>query len=328
MNEQAPTPNQSSYLTEQPVRLIPLALDIDKAQISGLAWHGDDLIILPQYPNWQGTPGDGCVQVIARSSIASFLYGFSDNAVVPREVPLITSGLEASIPGFQGYEAMSVVGDKVYLTIEAEPERHGKMFGYLVAGNIETTDGRISAIRLQPEALVSITPQTQVANASYETLVYTGDKLIAIYEANGVNVNPSPAAYVLDMEFNHIDTIPFPHLEYRITDATPTDEQGRFWAVNFFWPGDKGDYTPGPDQLSARWGMGRTHALTGAVERLVQFQYTGSEIVFVDRPPILLRLLDVDHTRNWEGLVPFGDEGFLIITDEFPETLLGFVSLE
>ena len=324
MNEQAPPQNQPPLLPEQPVRLIPLALDIDKAQISGLAWHGDSLVILPQYPNWRGTPGDGCVQVLDRAAIRAFLYGISDNPVVPREVPLITGGLEASIPGFQGYEAMVIAGDRVFVTVEAEPERHKEMFGYIVAGTIEDD---LSAIRLHPETLVSIKPQAQVPNASYETLVYAGDRLIAIYEANGVNVNPNPEAYVLDLAFKHVDTVPFPHLEYRITDATPADEQGRFWAINFFWPGDKGDYTPGPDQISARWGMGPTHARTGAVERLVQFQYGENGITLVDRPPIQLRLLDADHTRNWEGLVPFDDEGFLIITDEFPETLLGFVSL-
>ncbi len=324
MNEQAPMQDPAPLLPEQPVRLIPLALDIDKAQISGLAWHGDNLVILPQYPNWRGTPGDGCVQVLDRAAISAFLYGVSDNPVQPREVPLITSGLEASIPGFQGYEAMAIVGDRVFVTVEAEPERHKTMLGYIVAGSIE---GDIEAIRLHPETLVSVKPQAQVPNASYETLVYAGDRLIAIYEANGVNVNPQPEAYVLDLAFNHVDTVPFPHLEYRITDATPADEQGRFWAINYFWPGDKRDYTPGPDAISQRWGIGPTHARTGAVERLVQFQYSESGITLVDRPPIQLRLLDVDHSRNWEGLVPFDDEGFLIITDEFPETLLGFVSL-
>jgi hypothetical protein len=321
MNEQAPTSNPVPQLPEQPVRLVPLALDIDKAQISGLAWHGDNLVILPQYPNWQGTPGDGCVQVLDRAAISAFLYGVSDNPVVPWEVPFITSGLEAGIPGFQGYEAMAIVGDRVFVTVEAELS-HNDMLGYIVAGTVESD---LSAIRLHPETLVSIKPQARVPNASYETLVYAGDRLIAIYEANGVNVNPQPEAYVLDLEFNHVDTVPFPQLEYRITDATPADEQGRFWAINFYWPGDKGDYTPGPDQISARWGMGPTHARTGAVERLVQFQYTESGITLVDRPPVPLRLLDAGNTRNWEGLVPFGDEGFLIITDEFPETLLGFV---
>ena len=38
---------------EAQVRVIPLAapLDTPRAEISGLAWHGDDLILLPQYPD-------------------------------------------------------------------------------------------------------------------------------------------------------------------------------------------------------------------------------------------------------------------------------------
>jgi len=45
----------------------------------------------------------------------------------------------------------------------------------------------------------------------------------------------------------------------------------------------------------------------------------------VKQPPIQLKLINDDNSRNWEGIVRFGDEGFIIVTDKFPSTILGFV---
>ena len=38
-----------------------------------------------------------------------------------------------------------------------------------------------------------------------------------------------------------------------ITDATPTDESGRFWAINTFYPGDEASQTSN-DPLAAEYG--------------------------------------------------------------------------
>ena len=68
-DDRSVTPAPGSEAPEQPVLLIPLALDITDAEISGLAWAGDELIILPQYPNWQKTPGDGMVMALSKAEI-------------------------------------------------------------------------------------------------------------------------------------------------------------------------------------------------------------------------------------------------------------------
>ena len=56
----------------------------------------------------------------------------------------------------------------------------------------------------------------------------------------------------------------------------------------------------------------------------VEFQYNEEGITRIDQPPIQLQLLP-DDLRNWEGIVRLDDRGFLIVTDKFPETILGFV---
>jgi hypothetical protein len=35
----------------------------------------------------------------------------------------------------------------------------------------------------------------------------------------------------------------------------------------------------------------------------------------------------VEDSRNWEGLVLFDQRGFLVATDKYPGTLLGFVEM-
>ena len=104
-----------------------------------------------------------------------------------------------------------------------------------------------------------------------------------------------------------------------------TDSGSRFWALNYLWPGDEAKLKPAPDALAAKYGAGPTHARFTTVERLVEFRYTEIGIVFVDTPPIQLELIDDDHSHNWEGVARLDDRGFMLMTDKYPETMLGFV---
>jgi len=63
------------------------------------------------------------------------------------------------------------------------------------------------------------------------------------------------------------------------------------------------------------------------VERLVQLQIEKDEILRVDQAPIYLKLLGFDIARNWEGVVMLDELGFLLITDSFPNSQLGFCSI-
>ena len=78
----------------------------------------------------------------------------------------------------------------------------------------------------------------------------------------------------------------------------------------------------------ALYGIGPTHAENNVVERLIELEYTGTELVLSEAPPIQLQLLGDDEGRNWEGIVRLDDRGFLLVTDKFPETILAFVPFE
>jgi hypothetical protein len=56
---------------------------------------------------------------------------------------------------------------------------------------------------------------------------------------------------------------------------------------------------------------------------LIEFRIDKDDVNLIDQAPIYLELLDED-SRNWEGIVRYGD-GFLLVTDKFPTTILAYV---
>ncbi len=315
----------AGLVREYPVIRIPLEGEITRrsAEISGMAWYGDDLVLLPQYPERFAFSDDGALFVLSREDILDFLARKMDGPLKPRRVPLVAPGVRQGILGYEGYEAIAFRDSEVFMTVEAGAETD--MMGYLISGHV-APDGQ--AVVLDPASLTSIPPTADLPNMSDEALVVLGERVISLYEANGAGVNPEPAAHVHTGRANELKTIPFPILEYRVTDATAADEQGRFWVMNFFFWGDREKLRPQADSLRQLYGPGPTHSRYHSVERLVEFQDRGSRIERTDRPPIQLELVDDLHPRNWEGVVRIDPYGFLLVTDTYPETLLGFVPVE
>lgn len=291
-----------------------------RSEVSGLAWYGDTLIILPQYPGVFSDGGPGAVFALPRSQILAYLDDSSGEPLTPVRVPFDDSALP-DIASSEGYEAIALVGDRVFLTIEA---RSGDgMVGIVVSGVI---DPQLAALTLDATPLGTIDSQSGISNMAEESVVPLGDdSLFTIHEANGVAVNPAPVVHTTDVLTRETGTLPFPQVEYRITDATDLDAEGRFWAINYFWTGDS-KLAPNADPLAELYGEGPTHADEDTVERLVEFQYNGTEVQLVPTPPIQLEL--ADEARNWEGLARLGERGFLLATDKYPKTILAFVSAE
>lgn len=294
-------------------------LSKSSAEVSGLAWYGDYLIILPQYPTFANREGDGEIYVLPKADILAYLDGDDSGPLEPKAIPFIAPGLAKSIAGFEGYEAIAFDGERVFLTIEAAPS--SGMKGYLVSGHIAAD---LSALVLDTSLLTEVQVQSISDNKSDEALFLANGTLVTIYEVNGAGVNASPVAHLFDTTLASEGTIPLPNVEYRLTDASALDGKNRFWAINYFYPGE--DYLlPDSDPLAERYGQGPTHAQEDYVERLVEFEYDEAGIRLVDTPPIQLELLP-EEARNWEGLARLDDRGFLLMTDKFPETILGFVA--
>ncbi|MCP4363258.1 MAG: hypothetical protein GY796_35100 [Chloroflexi bacterium] len=308
---------------ETALNIIPLEGDTAdrNVEFSGMAWYGDHLIMLPQYPNFNVEEGDGFIYAIPKEQLEAYISGDGSDPLTPTPIPFSADGLQDSIDGFEGYEAIDFIGDDAYITIEVEND--DEVFAYVVKGTIASD---LSELTVDTSTMTRVDSPTGISNFSEETLIVTGDNsFITLYEANGAGVNEAPMAHTFDANLAETGAIPFPNIEYRVTDATALDADGRFWAINYMFPGDR-DILTDSDPLADVYGEGPTHVGSDGVERLVQFQYSADGVTLTDAPPIQLELLS-GGLRNLEGIVRLDDIGFLVVTDKWPQTIFGFVPL-
>lgn len=316
-----PQPTAVATLTpEATVQVLPLSgpLAAPEAELSGLAWYGDQLLLLPQYPERFAN----ALFTLSQADILTALATPTPDPLVPHPIPLLAPGL-SDLPGYEGLEGVIVVGERLFVTVESRPGL--RMQGVLLAGEILPD---LSAARLDTTQPIWLDPQASISNFSDEALLATADSLLTFYEGNGANINPQPLARRFTFDLVPLAPLPFPTLEYRLTDVTALDGNGRFWGINYLYPGERRKLDPAPDPLRAAVGQGKTPAVGTAVERLVEFQLGPDAITLTSQPPISLQLLPDGVARNWEGVVRLPEaNGFLLVTDKFPETILAFVEI-
>ncbi len=308
-----------SQQTEQSIVGIPLKGPISKkkAELSGLAWIGDTLIFLPQYPERFG-PNDGVLFAIPKQAILDYLDGKSKEPISPYTIKLTAPGLKDSIQDFEGFEAIGFWNQNIYLTIESG--KNNKMMGYLVSGIISSD---LKEIILDTSNIVEIRPSIQMDNRTDEALVITQNKVLTFFEINGAGLNPQPAAHVFNLDLALEGTISFPNLEYRVTDAA-LGPSGEIWIINNMTPNDS-ELFPKSDPLIEKYNNENISKEIQQMERLVKLNLESTRITLADISPIQI-ILD-KSPRNWEGLVLLDNRGFLLVTDKSPDTLLGFIRM-
>lgn len=306
------------------VENIPIALTDPlsrrSAEISGMDWYGDTLVILPQYFNHAV---GRVVYAIPKSVILDYLANPGSPPIEPIRIPVEDQRFgEDFKTGFEGYEAIAFMGDQIFLTVEVSTKKG--MVGYLISGEIQPD---LSRVVLEPQNRQKIPLQQQLDNTTNETLLSTGSQIVTLFEANGAVINPTPAAQIYDPALNLVGELPFPTIEYRITDATQLDEAQNFWVLNIYSVGTT-SLKPQKDLLAAPGDSICVHPFYAGVERLVEMHYDPSEgITLTGRAPLVLARNGNLISRNWEGLVRLDDLGFLIASDKYPDTTFAFVPL-
>ena len=298
----------------QEIKLSGLITD-KKQEISGMDWYQDRLFLLPENMG-------GFLFSISKGEILNAIKGDKELPITPKKTRLKTPNYSSLIKGFDGFEAIAFKGNKIYITIEAEHD--GVMVSYLVWGKIDSKSLEVS---INEKNLQPIKTPIQLNNISFESIIINDKDIIMIYEANGSNLRKNPTQTVFSHKSNNTSQINFPNIEYRITDATKMDKKGRFWAINYFWPGDKKLLNPGKDNVLNRVEQGSSHFKSNQIERLVEFQLNTSEISISDTKPIQL-FLESDASRNWEAVARLDDKGLLIATDKHPKMILGYVQFK
>lgn len=305
-----------SFLCSQEIKHknIPLngLITNPKQEISGLDWYGENLVLLPENLG-------GYLFMIPKGELIASIQSKNPTPIEPVQTPFITPDYTKLISGFEGFESIAFFEDQFVVTLEAKHE--GDMHGYIAIGTI---DPETQKAILTNESPLELPMPVQIKNMTFESAMFIEDEIILIYEANGSNIRKSAWQYVVSSKDFSISKIDFPNIEYRITDVTRLDINNTFWAMNYLWPGEKEKLNPATDFISKKFGKGTTYKKYEAVERLIQFELTNGMIHLTDREPIEIEL-DEDGSRNWEGIVRLEKEGFLIVTDKYPGTLLGFV---
>ena len=293
---------------EHPVRVIPLSAgaELPEAELSGLAWWGEDLILLPQYPtrfpveDANGVAGaSGSVFRISRQALTDYLAGAGTDALPLARLPFEAAQIIDGIEGFDGFEAIAFHGDSVFLAVEVQKD--DRTHGVLVKGTVAN-----QRIVIDEHRRVDLPAQVDLDNIAYEALVVTDEGVFAFFEANGA-CNRAPEVHGFDLDLNPLADVDFDPLEYRLTDATSIDDGGRFWATNYQWEGTT--WRVGSCPLTRRFGAGPSHQQSGTVERLVELKLSDDEVRLTGRAPIQLELWGPEG-RNWEGLERLPGHGF------------------
>ncbi len=270
-------------------------------EMSGLAWAGDRLVLLPECDD-----GSDCVvYVVARGAVIEAV----DRGSVIHAVtwPVVAEALD-KLEGFDGFEAIAISGAQVWMTAERRP--HGS---WGIPGRLD--EGRVV---LDVSSAVWVEGTSGWLNKGDESALWVDDVVWTLHELNGPPAVDEPFLRRFERGMP-AGTIPMPALTYRITDATALYDR-QFDVLQYLWRDDDRLRTRA-DGVSQRWGVGPSHAGTWACERIVTIDL-GPPLQVVG-PPVHLVLSE--QSRNWEGLVRLDDKGWLIVTDSHPRTILAFV---
>ena len=237
-------------------------------------------------------------------------------SIKPIKTIFNTPDYSKSIPGFDGFEAIAFYENSVYVTIEAD--ENGEMVGYIAWGNVDPNSYEITILE---KNIQRISTPIQIDNLSYESIIHHENNLLLLYEANGLNLRKDPYQLLISLNDFSSKKIKGPNIEYRITDATKV-RKNKFWAINYYWPGDKKNLKPSLDKLSKNKETNSDQT----IERLVEFKIKRNSISLTRKKPINL-ILEEGNSRNWEAIVRFGESGFLIATDKYPRMILAYIKL-
>ncbi len=292
-----------------------------ESMISGLAWYGDDLILLPQQRPIRGQPSAhrGKLYSIPRSALEREV-DVPTGAPLPIDVwTLVAPGID-TLEGFEGLESIAFAGEAVFMTVEADVP--SGPHAWLLRGRV---DAGHRTVRMQPPE-VRIMGQSGLSNLTEETLVVYGGEVISIHEANGSGVNPDAVAHAFPVARESRTPwtgreLPIVALEYRVTDATAADSAGRFWVSNYLFEGDR-SLRATDDVFGGGPNRGRA-ATESWIERMIELRVAREGIGGSGRPPLYLEL--GEESRNWEGIARLGTRGLILVTDKYPSTRLAFV---
>lgn len=203
----------------------------------------------------------------------------------------------------EGFEAITCVGQEVYLSMETTSETEDSCF--LFKGSLHKNVITLSE-RMGLPHLKNCNNQP-VGNAGYESLTYLPKekKLLAIYEYEGEA--KKPIGFKLDLNLKKATPVYLDKpLCFRITDIQAT-KSGGFFGVNVCYEGTMKD-----DRYLACHCTSDNRNVTAVVE-----EKTRSFAQIISFTPVNDSTYHWEHFRNIDPSMPVNWEGLAIVGDHF-----------
>jgi hypothetical protein len=309
-------------------------------EYSGMCTYGNRVYLIPQYGDHK-TPvkkdnlkGDFLIYSLLTDSIGRVIDGKDTALSAYRALKVINLDKlpDDVADGYEGFEAISIINNTVYLSIETDDKLENC---YLLRARLDVANNQVI---VDPEHIIRLKRPELIYNAGFESVTWLPKekKLLAYYEYNGAANGGQ--GYLIDTSFTKSpEAIKSPQLYFRITDITATAKD-EIYGINYFWNGDY-KYYLGNDKLhdqennikiiipDLRDSLAKDPAYLKSTKttyaRIVTLKnYKGKQWTEVATFP--------GNKNNWEGLTLFR-KGVLVVTDangsKKQNTVLAYVSL-
>lgn len=309
-------------------KLLPDVIRSSKNEYSGMCLYEGKVFLLPQSKK-PGTPFSGHINSIDTRKISldkDMRLHVPDEALRTYTFTNLPE-LASAIPGFEGFEAISIYNNTVFLTVETETDNDYIVKGYLHDTLITLSEKRVWISKPRRNAV-------HLTNAGLEGMALFRGSLVIAFEYNYFGLDAA-FLYKVDTSFHKLPgantpfaMVPFQALPFRLTDMCPSDH-GTFYAINHYWNFNGNmnhkeayykDIDPSKDPDLKHWTPGECFT------RIIELKPTANGFTWKTK-----KVIPNNQCINWEGIVPYKD-GVLLISDDnkipFLETKLHYYSFK
>lgn len=292
--------------------LLPAIMRNSKNEYSGMCLYNGKVFLLPQSKK-PGTPFSGYINSIELSKIQ-----LDKDLQVHVPVDALSTytftnlqEIASAIPGFEGFEAISIYNNTVFLTVETETDTDYVVKGYLRDSVITLSEKRIRIPKFLRNG-------AHLTNAGLEGMALYKGSLIIAFEYNYFG-DDATIVYKVDTSFAKLPGanrpfafMPFKDLPFRLTDMCPNNK-GTIYAINHYWNFNGNanhkeayykdiDASKDPDLKHWAWNECFT--------RIIEIKPSGAGFTWRT-----VKVIPNKDCVNWEGIVPYKD-GVLLISDD------------
>lgn len=223
-------------------KIIPLPNAISGVgeEYSGMCNYGNRVYLLPQYGDHKtlvkkdNLKGEFLIYSLLTDSISRVVDGKDSALSAYKTLKVINlDKLPENVVGkYEGFEAISIVNNTVFLSIETDDKYENC---YLLKARLDTVNNQVI---VDPLHIVNLKRPELIYNAGFEAVTWLPQekKLLAYYEYNGMPAGGQ--GYLIDTSFaKKPEAIKAAQLYFRVTDITPGAKDA-IYGINYFWNGD------------------------------------------------------------------------------------------